>query len=42
MPATIADSVRKHLDKTLYEKRITNFTILYHIHILYIRMSGVA
>ena len=42
MPATVADSVHKHLDKTLYEKRITNFTILYRVHILYIRISGVA
>jgi len=42
MPATVADSVHKHLHKTLYERRITNFTILYHIRILYIRISGVA
>jgi hypothetical protein len=41
MPATVADSVHKHLDKTLYYKRITNFTILYHIHISYICISGV-
>jgi len=42
MPTTVADSAHKHLDKTLYGKRITNFTISYHIHILYIRISGVA
>lgn len=39
MPTTLADSVHKHRDKTLYEKRITNFTISYHIHI---RISRVA
>jgi len=42
MPTTVADSVHKHRSKTLYEKRITNYTISYHIHILYIRISGVA